>query len=86
MLFNCVFDILYLLKLEKELLRMEITINGEKRQLVGNPPAVGDEFPHFKVFDKNGDKVKTRQLLGKITLLSVVPDINTPVCLSLIHI
>lgn len=56
---------------------MEITINGEKRQLVGNPPAVGDEFPHFKVFDKNGDKVKTRQLLGKITLLSVVPDINT---------
>ncbi len=59
---------------------MEITINGEKRQLVGNPPAVGDEFPHFNVFDKNGDKVKTRQLLGKITLLSVVPDINTPVC------
>lgn len=59
---------------------MEITINGEKRQLVGNPPVVGDEFPHFKVFDKNGAKIKTRQLLGKITLLSVVPDINTPVC------
>ena len=59
---------------------MEITINGEKRQLVGNPPVVGDEFPHFKVFDKNGAKIKTRQLLGKVTLLSVVPDINTPVC------
>lgn len=28
---------------------MEITINGEPRQLVGNPPEVGDEFPHFKV-------------------------------------
>ena len=59
---------------------MEIMINGEKRQLVGNPPVVGDEFPHFKVFDKNDDKIKTRQLLGKVTLLSVVPDINTPVC------
>lgn len=59
---------------------MEITINGEKRQLVGNPPVVGDEFPHFKVFDKNGAKIKTRQLLGKVTLLSVVPNINTPVC------
>ncbi len=59
---------------------MEITINGEKRQLVGNPPVVGDDFPHFKVFDKNDDKIKTRQLLGKVTLLSVVPDINTPVC------
>ena len=59
---------------------MEITINGKPRQLVGNPPEVGDEFPHFKVFDKNHDKIKTRQLLGKVTLLSVVPNIDTPVC------
>lgn len=59
---------------------MEITINGKPRQLVGNPPEGGDEFPHFKVFDKNHDKIKTRQLLGKVTLLSVVPNINTPVC------
>lgn len=44
---------------------MEITINGEKRQLVGNPPAVGDEFPHFKVFDKNGDKVRPGNCLAK---------------------
>lgn len=59
---------------------MEITINGKPRQLVGNPPEVGDEFPHFKFFDKNHDKIKTRQLLGKVTLLSVVPNIDTPVC------
>lgn len=59
---------------------MEITINGKPRQLVGNPPEVGDEFLHFKVFDKNHDKIKTRQLLGKVTLLSVVPNIDTPVC------
>ena len=58
---------------------MEITINGKPRQLVGNPPEVGDEFPHFKVFDKNHDKIKTRQLLGKVTLLSVVPNTDTPV-------
>ena len=59
---------------------MEITINGDPRQLVGNPPDVGDAFPHFKVFDKNHDKIKPRQLLGKVTLLSVVPNIDTPVC------
>ena len=59
---------------------MEITINGKPRQLVGNPSEVGDEFPHFKVFDNNHDKIKTRQLLGKVTLLSVVPNIDTPVC------
>ncbi|KRM78057.1 redoxin domain-containing protein [Limosilactobacillus coleohominis DSM 14060] len=59
---------------------MEITIKGEQRQLVGNPPMVGEELPHFKVFDQDNEKVKTRFLFGKPTLLSVVPDINTPVC------
>lgn len=59
---------------------MEITINGQHRQLVGNPPEVGEELPHFKVFNSQGEKVKTRFLLGKVTLISVVPDINTSVC------
>ena len=59
---------------------MDVTINGEVRTLVGNPPAVGEEMPHFKVFDKDGEKIKTRFLFGKPTLISVVPDINTSVC------
>ncbi len=53
---------------------MEVTINGEHRQLVGNPPAVGEDVPHFKVFDKDNQKIKTRELFGKPTLISVVPD------------
>ncbi|MCT3442636.1 2-Cys peroxiredoxin, partial [Limosilactobacillus fermentum] len=56
---------------------MEVTINGEHRQLVGNPPAVGEDVPHFKVFDKDNQKIKTRELFGKPTLISVVPNINT---------
>lgn len=59
---------------------MEVTINGEHRQLVGNPPTVGEELPHFKVFDSDDQKIKTRYLFGEPTLLSVVPDINTSVC------
>lgn len=59
---------------------MEITIKGQHRQLVGNPPEVDEELPHFKVFDKQGEKIKTRFLLGKVTLISVVPDITTSVC------
>lgn len=59
---------------------MEVTINGEYRQLVGNPPAVGEDIPHFKVFDKDNQKIKTRELFGKPTLISVVPNINTSVC------
>ena len=43
---------------------MEVTINGEHRQLVGNPPAVGEDVPHFKVFDKDNQKIKTRELFG----------------------
>ena len=50
---------------------MEVTINGEHRQLVGNPPAVGEDVPHFKVFDKDNQKIKTRELFSKPTLISV---------------
>lgn len=59
---------------------MEVTVNGEKMQLVGNPPEVGTEISHFKLFDAQNQRVKTRELLGKPTLFSVVPDINTSVC------
>ncbi|WP_010622807.1 peroxiredoxin [Paucilactobacillus suebicus] len=59
---------------------MEITRRGQVETLVGNPPEVGEELPHFKVFNAEGQKVKTRDLLGKILLISVVPDINTRVC------
>lgn len=59
---------------------MEIKRNGVAEQLVGNPPEVGEELPHFKLYNADKQKVKTRDLLGKATLISVVPDINTRVC------
>ncbi|QBO35511.1 peroxiredoxin [Periweissella cryptocerci] len=59
---------------------MKITLNGEFIETVGEPISVGMELPHFKVLDKDGNKVKTADLLGKVTLISVVPDINTNTC------
>jgi thiol peroxidase len=59
---------------------MKITLNGEFIETVGQPISVEMELPHFKVFDKDGNKVKTADLLGKVTLISVVPDINTNTC------
>lgn len=59
---------------------MEILRGGQKVELVGNPPEVGVQLPKFKVFTAKGAKVKTRDLLGKPLLLSVVPDLNTRVC------
>lgn len=59
---------------------MEIKRMGVTEQLIGNPPEVSEELPHFKLYDADNQKVKTRDLLGKATLISVVPDINTRVC------
>ncbi|KAA8324442.1 peroxiredoxin [Leuconostoc carnosum] len=59
---------------------MNVLITGEVAELVGEPLAVGEQLPHFKLEDENGDKVKTADLVGRITLISVVPDLNTDTC------
>ena len=64
---------------------MKVKFNGEEVELEGNPPQVGDQLPKFKLFDQNGEKVKLAQLLGKPLLLSVVPDLQTPVCSTQTH-
>jgi peroxiredoxin len=59
---------------------MNVLLSGEVTELVGEPLKVGDTLPHFKLEDENGDKVKTADLVGKLTLISVVPDLNTGTC------
>ncbi|MCY9807296.1 peroxiredoxin [Lentilactobacillus senioris] len=59
---------------------MQITIGGQSESLFGNPPEVGDQLPKFKVQNAEGNWVKTADIIGRITMLSTVPDINTPVC------
>lgn len=59
---------------------MDITRSGKKMALAGTPPEVGDQLPKFKLFDKDNNKVKTANIIGKISLISVVPDVDTPVC------
>lgn len=59
---------------------MKVTFKGKEVQLIGMPPKVGDETPNFTVLNKNKQEVTKDNLLGKNTLISVVPDINTPVC------
>jgi len=59
---------------------MNVLLSGEETELVGEPLQIGDTLPHFKLEDENGDKVKTADLVGKLTLISVVPDLNTDTC------
>lgn len=60
--------------------KMNVLLSGEVTELVGEPLKIGDTLPHFKLEDENGDKVKTADLVGKLTLISVVPDLNTGTC------
>ncbi|MGF2383670.1 thiol peroxidase [Lentilactobacillus otakiensis] len=59
---------------------MKITINGKEESMFGDPPEVGEQLPKFKLEDADGNKVKTADIIGRITLISTVPDIDTPVC------
>ena len=59
---------------------MNVLLSGEVTELVGEPLKVGETLPHFKLEDERGDKVKTADLVGKLTLISVVPDLNTGTC------
>lgn len=59
---------------------MKVTFKGKEVELIGTPPKIGDEMPNFTVLDKNKQEATKDSLLGKNTLISVVPDINTPVC------
>jgi len=59
---------------------VEVTRLGKKMALEGQLPEVGDKLPKFKLFDQQKNKVKTANLIGQVALISVVPDLDTPVC------
>lgn len=59
---------------------MKITFKGKEVKLIGTPPAVEEEMPNFTVLNKNNQEFTKSDLLGKFSLISVVPDINTSVC------
>ncbi len=59
-----------------------VTLRGKPMSLVGSNLAVGDRMPDVAVRSMRGGKVKLSSLTDKITLLCVVPAIDTPVCTS----
>lgn len=50
----------------------------------GKPPAIeiekGQPIPSVSVIGKNGEAVNLDALKGHVTLISIVPQLNTPVC------
>ena len=59
---------------------MEITVKGNPMTVEGQLPAVGEIISAFSLKDMKGNTVSAEELKGKVTILSVFPDINTGVC------
>lgn len=59
---------------------MEITRHGIVQTTNGAVPTIGQQLPDFTLTGAAGDKVTPADFAGKLTLISVVPDINTRVC------
>lgn len=59
---------------------MEITRHGTAIMTNGTPTAIGEKLPAFTVKDAQGQSLTTQDLSRRLTLISVVPDINTRVC------
>lgn len=59
---------------------MDITKKGQSLQTLGQNPEIGQQVADFTVYDKNGQPQTPATLFDKLTLISVVPDINTSVC------
>lgn len=59
---------------------MEITRHGTVLHTNGEPPKLEHSLPDFAVLTASGSQLTPAQMTGKLTLISVVPDINTRVC------
>lgn len=59
---------------------MKLTKKGQPVTLPGTQPAVGDMVPDFSLADINDKKHSVTDFLGKPTILSIIPDIDTRVC------
>lgn len=59
---------------------MQISMHGEPLTTNGQPPVVGEQFPEFALKTSDSQSLGLTDLSGKVTLISVVPDIDTRVC------
>ncbi len=63
-----------------------ITRGGTPFQLLGNPIEVGKPLPSVILFSNNLNPVDLSKKRGKVTILSVVPSIDTGVCERQTHL
>ncbi len=57
-----------------------ITFKGNPLTLVGNEIQPGKALPDFKVVNNDLSEFSSSAIKGKVTVISVVPSLDTPVC------
>ena len=65
---------------------VKITLRGNPLTLMGNPLQVGQTLPEVQLPDRALNMVDLKSLKGKVTILSVVPSLDTPTCEEQTHI
>ena len=65
---------------------IKITLGGNPLTLMGEPLQVGQTLPEVSLPDRSLKMVDLKSLKGKITILSVVPSLDTPTCEEQTHI
>lgn len=59
---------------------MQIKRGDQIINLVGNPIDVGDTFPMVDLIDRDQQTVSLKDYVKGLTIISIVPDINTKTC------
>lgn len=68
-------------EVRKETIKRTVTMQGRTMTLIGDEIKPGMPAPDFKVIDNDMLPMKfSRTYKGKITVISVVPSLDTPVC------
>ena len=65
---------------------VKVTLRGNPLTLMGEPLQVGQTLPEVSLPDLSLTRVDLKSLKGKITILSVVPSLDTPTCEEQTHI
>lgn len=65
---------------------IKITLGGAPLTLMGEPLQVGQTLPNVSLPDRSLKMVDLNSLKGKVTILSVVPSLDTPTCEEQTHI
>ncbi len=66
--------------------RVQVTLHGKRLTLIGNPLQKGQLFPAVTIPDSGLKMTDLQSFKGKVTIISIVPSIDTKVCEKQTHI